>query len=93
MRQTNECLVTAVELVVSRRHAAKVFDTVEKALNIVRLTEDERVMLAASVSRGAAAAQKIKHANVLLKVDAEGPAWDDERAAEVFGPARLEHQD
>ena len=54
---------------------------------IVRLTEDERVMLAALVSRGAAAAQKIKHANVLLKVDAEGPAWDDEQAAEVFGCA------
>jgi len=52
---------------------------------IVRLTEEERVALDALVSKGVAAAQKVKHANVLLKVDADGPAWDDEQAGEVFG--------
>jgi len=30
------------------------------------------------------AAYKIKHANVLLKVDANGPNWSDEQAAEAF---------
>jgi transposase len=54
---------------------------------IVRLREEERVALNALVSKGAAAAQKIKHANVLLKVDADGPAWSDEQAGEVFGCA------
>ena len=54
---------------------------------IVRLTEEERVTLGELVSKGAAAAQKIKHANVLLKVDADGSAWGDEQAAEVFGCA------
>ena len=52
---------------------------------IVRLTEEERVALNALVSKGVASAQKIKHANVLLKIDAAGPAWADEQAAEVFG--------
>lgn len=54
---------------------------------IVRLTGEERVMLDALVSKGEAAAQKIKHANVLLKVDADGPNWSDEQAAEAFGCA------
>lgn len=54
---------------------------------IVRLTEEERVALDALVSKGVASAQKIKHANVLLKIDADGPAWADEQAAEVFGCA------
>ncbi len=34
--------------------------------------------------KGKAAAYKIKHANVLLKVDADGPAWTDAQAAEAF---------
>jgi hypothetical protein len=54
---------------------------------IVRLTEEERVALDALVSKGVASAQKIKHANVLLKIDADGLAWADEQAAEVFGCA------
>jgi len=31
-----------------------------------------------------AVAYKIKHANVLLKVDADGPNWSDAQAAEAF---------
>lgn len=38
-----------------------------------------------------ASAQKIKHANVLLKVDAEGPEWSDEQAAEAFGIEQVFH--
>ena len=33
------------------------------------------------MSRDKAAAHKIKHANVPLKIDAEGPNWSDEQAA------------
>ena len=54
---------------------------------IVRLNEEERVQLTELVSKGKAAAYKIKHANVLLKVDANGPNWSDEQAAEAFSCA------
>jgi len=52
---------------------------------IVRLTDEERRQLGELVSRGKAAAYKIKHANILLKVDVEGPGWSDEQTAEAFG--------
>ena len=53
---------------------------------IVRLTEEERRVLTDMVGKGKAAAYKIKHANILLKVDAsaEGPSWSDTRIAEAF---------
>src|SRR5882757_11347641 len=52
---------------------------------IVRLTEEERKGLMVVVSKGRASARKIGHAQVLLKVDADGPNWTDEEAAEAFG--------
>jgi transposase len=52
---------------------------------IVRLAEEERKGLRAVVSKGRASARKIGHARVLLKVDAGGPNWTDEEAAEAFG--------
>lgn len=52
---------------------------------VVRLTDEEREQLSEMVSKGKAAAYKIKHANILLKVDVEGPGWTDEQAAEAFG--------
>lgn len=52
---------------------------------IVRLTGDEREYLEELVSKGKAAAYRIKHANVLLKIDADGPGWSDEEAADAFG--------
>ena len=51
---------------------------------IVRLTKEERQYLQKLVSTGKAAAYKIKHANILLKVDANGPNWTDEQAAQAF---------
>jgi len=51
---------------------------------IVRLTEDEREMLTQMVSKGKAAAYKIKHANILLAVDADGPGNSDKAAAAMF---------
>lgn len=54
---------------------------------IVRLSEEERSLLVDVVSKGHTSAQKIKHANVLLKVDAAGPDWSDEQAGEAFGCA------
>jgi len=55
---------------------------------IVRLTDEERGRLAALVSKGRAAARKLTHARVLLKADADGPAWTDERIAEALDVGR-----
>ena len=52
---------------------------------IVRLTAEERERLKALVSKGRTSAQKIGRAQVLLKVDADGPNWTDEQTAEAFG--------
>ena len=52
---------------------------------IVRLDDAERSLLAELVRKGKAAAYKIRHANILLKVDADGPGWSDEETAEAFG--------
>ena len=51
---------------------------------IVRLAKKECKQLEKMVSSGKAAAYKIKHANILLKADADGPGWTDERIAEAF---------
>mgnify|MGYP001590652729 CR=1 FL=1 len=51
---------------------------------IVRLTSEERKDLEEFVSKGRTAAYKIKHANILLKADADGPGWSDEAIAEAF---------
>jgi transposase len=52
---------------------------------IVRLTAEERKGLENLVAKGSAAAYRIRHANILLKADADGPAWPDERVADAFG--------
>jgi transposase len=51
---------------------------------IVTLTEAERQMLQAMLSRGKAAARKLMHARILLKADESSgePGWSDERIAE-----------
>lgn len=51
---------------------------------IVTLTEAERQMLRAMLSRGKAAARKLMHARIILKADANagGPAWNDDAIAE-----------
>jgi transposase len=51
---------------------------------VVTLTEPEREMLRAMLSRGKAAARKLVHARILLKADANsgGPAWNDQQIAD-----------
>jgi hypothetical protein len=51
---------------------------------IVRLSDEERNQLTALTSKGKAAAYKIRHAHILLKADADGPAWTDVKIAESF---------
>jgi hypothetical protein len=52
---------------------------------VVRLTDEEREGLGSMAKKGRAAAYKIRHANILLKADADGPAWTDARIADAFG--------
>lgn len=51
---------------------------------IVRLSDAERAQLTELTGKGKAAAYKIRHAHILLKADAAGPAWTDARVAESF---------
>lgn len=51
---------------------------------VVRLTSEERERLKALVSKGRTNARKIGRAQVLLRVDADGPNWTDQQAAEAF---------
>lgn len=50
---------------------------------IVRLSDEERRALTELTSKGKAAASKIHHAFILLKANANGPAWTDQRIAET----------
>jgi hypothetical protein len=52
---------------------------------IVRLSAKERRMLQEVVRKFQGSSQKVRRAQVLLKADAAGPAWTDERIAEAFG--------
>ena len=49
---------------------------------VVTLTDDEQEQLKDLVNTGKTAAYRIKHANVLLKADANGDSWSDEQIAE-----------
>lgn len=51
---------------------------------LVRLTSEERQQLEELVAKGKAAAYRIRHANILLAVDADGPNWSDAQAAKAF---------
>lgn len=51
---------------------------------IVRLSAEEREQLTGVVSKGKGSARRVVHAQVLLKVDADGSNWTDERTAEAF---------
>jgi len=57
---------------------------------IVTLTQAERQMLHAMLSKGKAAARKLVHARVLLKADVSSgrPAWNDDQIAESLEVGR-----
>ena len=51
---------------------------------IVRLRAEERKELKDLVNKGKTQAYRIKHANILLAVDADGPNWPDHQAAKAY---------
>jgi hypothetical protein len=52
---------------------------------VVRLTDGERQALTQVVAKFKGSSQKVRRAQVLLKADADGPAWTDAQIADAFG--------
>ena len=50
---------------------------------IVRLTAPEREVCRETVRKLNGSSEKVRRAQVLLKADADGPAWTDERIADA----------
>lgn len=51
---------------------------------VVRLTDEERAELQVVIRKLKGTSQKVRRAQILLKVDAAGPNWTDQRVAEAF---------
>jgi transposase len=51
---------------------------------IIRLTGDEQNRLKQLIRKGKTAAYKVRHANILLQANIEGPNWSDEQIANAF---------
>jgi Homeodomain-like domain len=51
---------------------------------IVRLTDEERQTCTEIIKKLKGTSQKVRRAQILLKADADGPAWIDVRIAEAF---------
>ena len=52
---------------------------------IVRLSDAERATLGEVVKKFRGSSQRVRRAQVLLKADADGPAWTDAKIADAFG--------
>ncbi|NET34069.1 MAG: hypothetical protein F6K19_18945 [Cyanothece sp. SIO1E1] len=52
---------------------------------VVRLTEEERYQLREVIKKLKGSGQQVRRAQILLKADAEGTNWTDQRIAEAFG--------
>lgn len=52
---------------------------------VVRLTDQERDELQAVVKKLKGSGQKVRRAQILLKADADGPNWTDQRIADAVG--------
>jgi hypothetical protein len=55
---------------------------------IVRLSAEERQELGEVIRKFKGSSQKVRRAQILLKADADGPAWTDQEIAEAFGCRR-----
>lgn len=54
----------------------------------VRLSDEERGVCQEIVKRLKGTSEKVKRAQILLKADADGPAWTDQQIAEAYGCRR-----
>ena len=51
---------------------------------VVRLTDGERETLWGVMKKGKGSSQKVRRTQMLLKADAHGPDWTDQKIAEAF---------
>lgn len=51
---------------------------------IVRLSDEERSACQEVIKKRKGSSEKVRRAQILLKADADGPAWTDSRIAEAF---------
>ena len=52
---------------------------------VVRLTDEERAICEATVKKEKGKSEKVRRATILLKTNADGPAWDDAKISEAIG--------
>ena len=52
---------------------------------IVRLTDEERTICEATIKKETGKSEKLRRATILLKADADGPAWGDSKISEAVG--------
>lgn len=52
---------------------------------IVRLTDEERAFCEATIQKEKGKSEKLRRATILLKADADGPAWNDAKISEAVG--------
>ena len=60
----------------------------EVAMNkkyIVRLTDEEQAKCESTIEKEPGKSEKLRRATILLKADANGPAWDDAKISEAVG--------
>ena len=55
---------------------------------IVRLSPAERQTLEAVIKKLSGSSQKVRRAQILLKADADGPAWKDQQICQAFNCRR-----
>jgi hypothetical protein len=55
---------------------------------IVRLMDDERAICESTVKKETGKSEKLRRATILLKADADGPAWNDTKISEAVGCRR-----
>jgi hypothetical protein len=55
---------------------------------IVRLTDEERAVCEATIKKETGKSEKLRRASILLKADADGPAWNDAKISEAIGCRR-----
>ena len=52
---------------------------------IVRLMDEERTICEATIKKEKGKSEKLRRATILLKADADGPAWNDAKISEAVG--------
>jgi Homeodomain-like domain len=52
---------------------------------IIRLTDEERMNCEATIKQETGKSEKLRRATIMLKADADGPAWGDAKISEAVG--------